>query len=573
MISSLFIKNIALIKELKLDLSDGLNILSGETGAGKSIIIDSLNFVLGDRADKSLIRYGENSASVQAVFPTDNISSELKTIFNDFGIEIDDAIIVRRTMNETGKNECRINDVAVTLSSLKKIVSALVDIHSQHEHQSLLSESNHIKILDNYSKEAQELKLKLKARLLTYRKTKEELMSFPPESERFRQMDILKFQINEIEECKIEEGEEEKLIQERSRINNSQKIINALSCVFDIVDGSEDINAISMIQTSMKEISSISKYGDNYASIYPRLDSIKIELSDIASTLADEIEAVSSNVIDAERVEKRLDEIRSIKKRFGSTLNDINSYLEKAQIEYDRLNNAEERITKLEGILKVESNEIIRLAKSLHDFRVSIAINFEKGIMSNLSDLGMSSSIFKVEIIFPDDESELLDKVTDTGVDDVRFLISPNKGEPLRPLAKIASGGEMSRFMLGLKNITAELEGIDTLVFDEIDTGISGRIAKVVASKLYNIAVRRQVLAVTHLPQLAAMADTHYLITKDEDQGKTYTYVNPLDALASLKEIMRLAGSDLNSINGMENAKELKKWADDYKGSLIKQTN
>ncbi|MDR0697166.1 MAG: DNA repair protein RecN [Christensenellaceae bacterium] len=567
MITSLHIKNIALIKELKLELTTGLNILSGETGAGKSIIIDSLNFVLGDKADKSLIRYGESTASVQVIFSTDNLSDELKNTLNETGIELDDFLIIRRTMNENSKNECRINDMAVTLTALKRIVSQLVDIHSQHEHQSLLSESNHIKILDNYSKNTRELKVILKQRLSIYRKAENELSTFPSEDERARQMDILSFQINEITDAKIYEGEEEKLIQERLRINNSQKIIDALSSASNKLNNDDGYSALTSIGYSIKELNSIAKYNEIYADLLQRLDVVKIELNDIASTISDEIDDASNEVFDSTQVEKRLDVIRSIKKRFGYTLDDIMIFLDKAQNEYDRLNFAEERISKLESIIKNESIEIIKLSKELHDKRVEISINFEKEIMSNLNDLGMTGSVFKVDIVYPDNNQMLLNKVGENGVDEIKFLISPNKGEPLRPLAKIASGGEMSRFMLGLKNITAELEGIDTLVFDEIDTGISGHIAKVVANKLFNIAVKRQVLAVTHLPQLAAMADTHYLISKEERDGKTYTYVNPLNPNASLKEIMRLTGADINSKSGLENAKELKATCDEYKKS------
>ncbi|MDR0752170.1 MAG: DNA repair protein RecN [Christensenellaceae bacterium] len=570
MITSLYIKNIALIKELKLNLTNGLNILSGETGAGKSIIIDSLNFVLGDRADKSLIRYGESSASVQVVFSADNLTDEFKCMLDDSGIERDDFLIIRRTMNENGKNECRINDTIVTLSALKRIVTALVDVHSQHEHQSLLSETNHIKILDNYSKETNELKDKLKLSLQAFRNAEKELKTYPSIDERARLMDILSFQINEISDAKIEEGEEEELIQERSRINNSKRIIEALSTSANNLSNDDGYSALAAIHTAIKELNSISKFREVYSNLAERLSDVKIELDDISATINSEAEDALNEAHDIEAVEKRLDVIRSIKKRFGRTLDEINSFLTKTRIEYDRLNFAEDRITQLESIISEESAEIIKICSELHKARVNCAIKFEKAIMLNLAELGMVGSIFSVDINYPEDDSILLAKVDSNGVDDVRFLISPNKGEPLRPLAKIASGGEMSRFMLGLKNITAELEGIDTLVFDEIDTGISGHIAKVVANKLYNIAAKRQVLAVTHLAQLAAMADTHYLITKKEEDNKTYTYVDPLTLDQSLKEIMRLTGADINSKSGLENAKELKQACDEYKKKLSK---
>ncbi|MDR3185292.1 MAG: DNA repair protein RecN [Christensenellaceae bacterium] len=567
MIVSLHVKNIALINDLKIDLGSGLNILSGETGAGKSIIIDSLNFVLGDRADKSLIRHGESQASVSAVFSSEN-GSDLNLILSEAGIEIDDYTIVRRTMSENGKNECRINDTIVTLSVLRRVVTALVDIHSQHEHQSLLSESNHIKMLDNYSKNAFLIRDELHQHIMLYKKILTELSSFPPEDERIRRMDLLQFQIDEITKANIKDGEEEQLVQERNRINNMQKILSALNSASNLIGGYDEISAITALHSAIKELNSISKYNESYSELVERLESTKIELKDILETVNSEL-SNSGDDVNLDRIEKRIDEIRRIKKRFGSSREAIFDFLEKSKSEFDKLNSAEDRIAELAVDIENESSKVIKLSKKLNAERKETAMRFEKGILSNLCDLGMTSTIFKVEIIFPDTDNEILEKATSSGADFVRFLISPNKGEPLKSLTKIASGGELNRFMLAFKNITATSDGIETLVFDEIDSGISGRIAKVVACKLYNIAIERQVIAVTHLPQLASMSDKHYLISKEEKDGKTFTYIEPLELDASLKEIMRLSGSDINSVNGLANAKELKKWADDYKMSKI----
>ncbi|MDD3946387.1 MAG: DNA repair protein RecN [Clostridia bacterium] len=562
MLLSLHIKNIALISELSLEFCQGLNILSGETGAGKSIIIDSLNFVLGDRADKSLIRHGETSATVQAVF-TASDNNELSELLSENGIAEEEHIIVRRTMSENGRSECRINGTIINLSALKKIVSLLVDIHSQHENQALLNENNHIKILDKYSKNLPKIKEEYRKSYFTYLQTAKELKALPSRQECERKIDILEFQIAEIEKADIKDGEEEALIKERTKCYHSQKLINGLGATIALLEG--DFGATPSIHNALKELYSLTQYDDAYAKLSDRLDSVKIELTDIIFTLKEELNDSSFDSSNMEGIEKRIEEIRKIKRRFGSTVEEIYAFRKKAETELKTLRNTAEKEEKLKLTVEKEKTKAMKLAKTLHDIRVKDATTLEQSIVANLSELGMQDSVFKADIVCPADEEEFEGYLNENGADEVKFLISPNKGEPLKPLAKIASGGEMSRFMLGLKNITAELENIDTLVFDEIDTGISGRIAKVVACKLYNIARTRQVLAVTHLPQLASMADTHYLISKKVIGEKTLTFVEALKENASIREIMRLAGSLEKSESGLENAKEMKEWAENYK--------
>lgn len=565
MLISLHIKNIALISELSLEFSKGLNILSGETGAGKSIIIDSLNFVLGDRADKGLIRFGETTASVQAVFDCPK-NEEISEILSQNGIEEDDFLIVRRTMSENGRSECRINGALINLSVLKKVVSLLVDIHLQHENQAILNESNHIKILDKYSKKLSKIKEQYLAAYGEYKRATQELRALSSKEERARKMDILEFQIAEIQKANIAEGEEEALIKERSKCYNAQKLINGLGSAITLLEGDSGFGAAPSVKSAIKELNTLSQYDESYEKLAERLESTKIELEDIIYSLKDELENSSFDTTKLESIEKRIDEIRSIKRKYGATVEEIENFKAKAEEELFDLQNSAQKEEELAATAEFELNKAVKFAKEMHDIRAEDAIGFEKAIESNLADLGMQGSVFKVEITYP--EGDIPGYLTENGADDVKFLISPNKGEPLKPLAKIASGGETSRLMLGLKNITAELEGIDTLVFDEIDTGISGRIAKVVACKLYNIAKTRQVLAVTHLPQLAAMADTHYLISKRVEGEKTLTFVEPLSPQSSITEIMRLAGSLESSESGQENARELKEWANNYKKSL-----
>lgn len=564
MIISLDVKNIALIEHLSLQLNEGLNILSGETGAGKSIIIDSLHFVLGDRADKSLIRHGETAASVQVVFSDDG-NPEVVALMDEYGIERDENIIVRRVMSENGRGECRINGAIVTVSQLKKIVTLLVDIHSQNEHQSLLNEAHHIKILDNYNKPISSLKSDFLASFRAYIDAKNELETYGNPEERARKIELIEYQLEEIDNANVQENEEDELIEKRNLFQNSEKILNSLNSAVTLLSGDENLGALSALYGAKKELEGLSRYSDNYQEFADRLSSVIIDAEDVADAIKNELENSDFNPRELEKIESRIDEIRKIKRKYGRNYKEINEFYKNASAELETLRGAEARIEQLNKIIDKESTASIQKAIALNRARVDSGVRFANAVVENLRDLGMKSSTFEVEIVFPDEN--ILEHCTNNGADKVRFLISPNLGEPLKPLAKIASGGEMSRFMLGLKNITAELEGIDTLIFDEIDTGISGVIAKVVACKLYNVATKRQVIAVTHLPQLAAMADSHYLISKSEIGGKTITSLTALDDEKSLVELMRLSGSNENSAIGLENAKELKKWAISYKNA------
>ena len=350
------------------------------------------------------------------------------------------------------------------------------------------------------------------------------------------------------------------------KFQNSERIAGALSASFCALDGEDGFGAINLCQMAIREINAVLRFDNKFEGLSERLDSVKIELRDVADELSAEIDDLAYDPRELEKIEERIAEIRKIKKRYGP-IEDLPEFLEKCYKELDKLKNAESKIAELEEILKFEASKTINYAKLLHEERLNVSQNFNKAIVKNLKELGMKNTSFEAEITIPENDDDVLAQANDRGADVVRFLISPNLGEPLKPLSKIASGGEMSRFMLGLKNITAELEGIDTLVFDEIDTGISGVIAKVVAQKLNDVSGNRQVLAVTHLPQLASMADNHYLITKYEKDGQTITEVNLLDEEGAVKEIMRLAGSDADSVVGMQNAIELKNWAKTYKNA------
>lgn len=561
MISYLNIKNIALIRELSLELKDGLNILSGETGAGKSIIIDSINFVLGDRADRSLIRYGETVARVEVVFDNIENFNEIKTLLEEYGIECDDETVIVTRLMTADRSECRVNGRIVNLSILRNVVSSLVDIHSQNEHQSLMKTANHILLLDAFDSQTEELKAVYRDLLKKYRSVCAEIEGFMSADERERKIDILTYQLEEIERIAWSDANEENaLAADKSKFYNAQKIKDALALSAQALDD-DSMGALFGIKNSLSELRTALRYDESLASIFERLESLSIEAGDIVDCLKDKLEDSGEN-IDIEAVEKRLSEIKMLKKKYGATIEEVNNYYTKAREEADMLVDADARLATLIKEKEKFTSSITEVVRNLHDIRVKVSEGFCKAITGNLNELGMKNSRFEVKI---EQGEDIMSALNANGADMVEFMLSPNVGEPLKPLSKIASGGEMSRFMLALKNIIAEVDKIGTLIFDEIDTGISGVIAKVVARKLYDIAKKRQVIAITHLPQLASMADVNYLIEKRVEGEKTLTHVKTLSDEEIYSEIMRLTGAVENSSVGLSGAMELKEWANNYK--------
>lgn len=562
MLCQLSIENIALIDKLNLELKNGLNILSGETGAGKSIIIDSLNFVLGERADKSLIRFGTDKATVEAVFE-DYLTPSVHAYLDDLGIDVEDVLILRRRMTLDGKNECRINGRISTLSSLKGLTELLVDIHGQHEHQSLLKSANHIVLLDKLGeKKIATLKDDVATDYKNYTSLKREFSRFGNADERERKLDILTFQIDEIEKADVEEGEEDELLAARKRIRNMEKIMSALEGAKNLLDGYDAQSVSASIKNASSLLNSISSYDEGIVPIADRLDSCKAEITDISETLSDMLQKLDFDSRSAEKIEERLEVVRTILRKYGGNFESLRKFYEEAVKEADVLSHAQERVEVLEKEIKKASEKLLESAKKLSKQRGIVAEKFENDITKELCDLGMGGSTFKVDFQFASD----VDDISANGMDSVEFLISPNVGEPLKPLAKIISGGEMSRFMLAFKNILAGVDDIGTMVFDEIDTGISGNISQVVSEKMCNISRARQVIAVTHMPSLASMADNHYLISKSTENGKTYTHIDLLDD--DTNEVARLIGGNDYSVYAVPHAKEMKANAQRYKASL-----
>ena len=567
MLASLHVKNIAVIKDISINFGNGLNIMTGETGAGKSIIIDSINFVLGDRADKNIIRSGEENAEVEAVFILNSFQMILSEILNNNGIDWNDGIlIIRRTLNINGRGEIRVNGFSVTLSFLKSIVSYLLDVHSQHETQSLLNENNHLKILDAYAAETNSLNVVFLKKLKEFKSLQQLIESFPQPLDIEHQMDILNFQINEIEESNFHDFEEETLIKERNVIQNSEKILSSLVNAISLLEGNDIIGIETIILNLLKEVSFLNRFDYSYGSISDRLESILIEIRDIKNSLDDSLKNIDYDDNKLQSIEKRIEQIRMVKRKYGSDEESIKSFLLKSIERRNYLSNAEQNISEISSSMSSLKKELTEIGLKLHELRVSSSKSFVDNIVKQLNDLGMKNASFSVSVELLDDfiNNNFLE-LSLNGPDKIKFLISLNKGEPLKDLKRVASGGEMSRIMLAIKNITANLEGIDTLIFDEIDSGISGNAAKTVSQKLFNISIGRQVIVVTHLSQIAAMADLNYLIHKHVSGDETLTYVSQLDEEGVIKELMRISGSNNSSKAGYLSSKELRDWATDYK--------
>lgn len=565
MLLSLDIKNVALITHLRLDFDKGLNILSGETGAGKSIILDSLIFALGGKSDKGLIRRGENLMSVEAVF---DIAKDkfMLSYLNGLGIE-DDILIFCRTLNAEGKNNINVNGRTMTLSMLKDITPRLIDIYSQSEHVSLLKPSTHIDLLDGFA-EAENAKVKesILSLYTEYKKVVAGIKKTGDNTEQDRLTELYKYQIEEIEQADLTEAEEEELIKKRNKQYNMEKITQNANEALSLFTGEAGLNSAV---SSMKNIlSHSSKYDEDLSVLSDRFDSVSIELDDIYCSLNDYIYNLDYDEREAERVEKRLEQIKNLKRKYGKTIEDVLNYLENIKTETAEIESNRENTKKQQELKSDLEKQLYSKSKILSDIRKQTAKKFENQVLSNLADLSMNGCSFKVSFEeFPkiEDTQKL---ISENGIDKVEFFISTNKGEPLKPLAKIISGGEMSRFMLAIKNIISDTDGIDTLIFDEIDSGISGVTATAVAKKFASIALKHQIIAITHLPQIASMADSSFLIQKKEEGNAVKSFITKLTDEGMTEEVSRLIGAAELGSHGKLHAKEMILWSQNYKKEL-----
>ena len=560
MLNSLQIKNIAIIESLEINFEKGLNVLSGETGAGKSIIIDSLNFVLGKRADKTLISFGKDSAQVVAFFDISDCQ-KAKLILQDFDIESDDELMIKRTMTQDGKNTCSINGQKVTLQMLRDLTQSLVDIYGQNDTAFIMNPKTHLDVLDSFG---QEKILPQKISLLKiydeYKETQAKIKEFGSYQDLAKNLDLYSYQIKEIEEANIKDGEEEELVALRHKMNNSERYVEALSNSFEALNGYSDMNAITLISQSISELKHQAQDDKEIQELLDRLESAKIEIKDIASSLDDMVQSFEFSPQDLQNVEERLALVRTIKRKYGDTYEKVQEYLNNIKEKYDFLQNGEETLKDLEVDLVNLEEDFYHAALTLTKTRKEVAKELSSKIEKELAELGIKNAKFEAKF----------KEIPSSGIyfDEMEFLFSANLGQPLRELTKIISGGELSRFMLALKNTIANLDSINTMVFDEIDTGISGQIAETVAQKLYKISKDKQVLAITHLPQLASMADTNFLIEKVVEDGNTKTKVTKLENDALIDEIMRLMGGINTKEFGRPHAQEMKDYANKIKNNL-----
>ena len=564
MLNSITIKNIALIDDMTISLDGGLNVLTGETGAGKSLIIDSISLLLGDKADKSLISYDKDYAYVEAIFSTD--SNVILSLMQDMGLETENQIIISRKLYKEGKNECRVNGKSFTLSMLKKLVAPLMDLHGQFEHQSILDNKNQLEIIDSLGgKKLNDLKNDFAEKYARYKEIQSELESFTEDdSERERLIDLYNYQIDEITDANFKDGEEESLKEFRMQVINQEKIASALDNSVELSQNGMDGNGglVEILTRLMNVLSQAKNYSKAIEELYERIDSAKIDISDIISELESQKDSLHFDEEEAKMNEERLDLLNSFKKKYGASIDAINEYLEKITKEKDRLVNAEEYIEEL----KREKQDLVafltKIGAELTSVRQQIAKDLEQKIKQELNSLALKNTSFEIAFNAVDVYS-----CDNTGLDQVEYMFSANAGQPVKPLNKIISGGEMSRFMLAVKNIIADIDKIDTMIFDEIDTGVSGVVAEELAKKLLSISRNHQVICVSHLSQVAAFATSHYYINKIVKDGKTRTILTKLKDTERINEIARLIGGTVSD-HSLNHAKFMMQNAKDFLESL-----
>lgn len=530
MLNHLSIKNVAVIDRLGVDFHSGVSVLTGETGAGKSIIIDSINMILGDRANKGLVRYGSDKAVVQAVFDADE---SVIPILEENDIDADDGqIVITRQLTGEGKSVARINGMVVTLNVLRDIADKLINIHGQHDSQALLTPAKHISFLDAYAVNDEYIR-KYRECLKRKREAEKKIQSLEmDEQEKMRRIDLLEYQVDEISKAELEKGEDEELKEQREIYANAEQITGAVAEAYMNIYGGDEA-AYDSISAAVDALAAVNGVNPKLKSMYEALSGVMYSLEDVAHEVKEFGDSVEFDEQALNDVEERLDLISKLKRKYGAEIEDILKYLETARKDLEDIKLSDERTNELKEELCSIVSELQGYGKELSKRRAKYAEVLEKGIEQSLHELNMERSQFKVNI-------ETSDEFYENGMDRVEFLISTNPGEPLKPLVKIASGGELSRVMLAIKSILADSDNVDTLIFDEIDTGVSGRAAMSIAKKLSEIGRGKQVICITHLPQLTAAADNHYLIQKNTEGEMASTTLTELDGEQREIELARI---------------------------------
>jgi DNA repair protein RecN (Recombination protein N) len=553
MLSDLQVKNFALINKVNINFKKGLNILSGETGAGKSIIIGALDLLLGARANTDVIRSGKKAAYISAFFQPDELKI-INAILNEAGIEQEEnGILIAREIRENGRNRTLINGQLSTLKIVKKISRYLIDIHGQHEHQLLLDQSSHLMILDAFiGQEIKPLKAEIKNFYQELTLIRKELSEIEiDDSQRARELDIINFQIDEIEEAALKEGEYEELKEEYETLSHGEEIYKVVAELMNTISG-DDYNdkgimdRLAILKNKFLEIedynTDLKKLNKKFTDIYFSLEEFIFDLGDFESSFDYDEEQIAI-------ISDRLDLINTLLKKYGENIEDVLSYLEELYQKRDKLENIDEKIASLNKKNEKLKNKLLQKSEQLSRFRKKHAKTLEVNLKEELKDLAMEDVRFKVDF----DKKN----IADDGTDRIEFLISPNRGEDLKSLSKIASGGELSRIMLSLKTITAAIDQVDTLIFDEVDSGVGGKTAAKMAAKLTQIAADRQIVCITHLPQLASAANHHFLIQKVKGENRTFTKIHALDKRERVEEIARMIGGTKITDKTLAHAEEM----------------
>lgn len=571
MLQELSIKNFAIIDQLDVAFKNGMTVLTGETGAGKSIIIDAVGLLAGGRGSANFVRTGTDKAIIQGsfVFPTGGTTYR---VLDELGIDHDDgSVILQREIHANGRNTCRVNGMLVNTSTLKRIGETAVDIHGQNEHQELMQPEKHLGMLDEFAgNKVAKLREDYTQKYAAYTQLKATLESRRANEKEWAQhLDMLKFQVNEIETAQLQAGEENQLVAERDRLDNFQKINDALQQTQVILTGEEtSAGANDQIGSAMQSMQAIADFDPAFKQIAASLETAYYALSDAVGDVSSQLDLLEWDEGRLDEIERRLDVINQLKRKYGDSEEQVLSYYDKIAAELKQMQSTDETADDLEDRVASQESVLLKLAEKLSKARQEAAKRLEKAIHGELTDLYMDKTVFAVH--FTRSKTQAL---MSTGLDHVEFYLRTNPGEAMRPLAKIASGGELSRIMLALKTIFSESQGITSIIFDEVDTGVSGRVAQAIAEKISGIAQASQVLCITHLPQVAAMADHHYFIAKQVVADRTETSLTRLDESSRVDELARMsAGTQVTKL-ALEHAHELLKLAGEVKDSHRKAKN
>lgn len=558
MLELLHIENIAIIEVADIEFAPGFNALTGETGAGKSIVIDSLSAVLGQRTSRELIRTGAEKAFVSAAF-----SGMAPELTEELGIQLeaDGTLLLQREIQTDGKNVCRVNGRPVTVGQLRALGARLLNIHGQHDGQQLLDEEQHIVYLDSFGR-VESLAITYAEKYKNFTDIRRQIGALQmDEAEKARRVDTLQYQIEELKRAKLKPGEEEELTARRGMLRNAEKFLDAVAGADYALNGDDSGGgALSALRQAQDALGGVRHLDDAFGQLYERLGEAYSEVYDIAATVEDKRGELDVSPGELDRVESRMDLLYRLKKKYGATVEDMLDYQARCEAELAQIEDAGDTLARLEQALSKAEKEARQAAQALSDARKAAAEQLTAQILTELQQLDMGKIRFAVDFAEKPLDSD--------GMDTVRFLMSANVGEELRPIHKIASGGELARIMLAMKNVLSEQDHVGTMVFDEVDTGVSGRAAQKVAEKMARISRRKQVLCVTHLPQLAAMADTHFSVEKGERDGRTYTEVRRLDREQRRRELARLTGGSHVSQTMLDGAEELLVQAEKFRAEL-----